>query len=349
MSQQTNKDSEKGVNKTINFFKPSRPIQEALPDFLRDLIILTVVTIIFFWFGASFHILMNGYRLYKQSDFKGTDVTKPPYTCHNIPKEGTSVFSLDHSSSVYCANGFETLWGWFPEIIEWYQHTLKDTFSSSRTGLMKLLKTFRSNYKERNVEEGYKGFLFLLFSSLISFVTVFTAPVSSALILLFYCFRNIGHFFFVNNPDITLKREDGTDDKGAAEFSWWIGNGNDEIFTLAFGAKCMKWYNIVLWAIGLGVLMGTVPLYILFSMLYWILVMPSSGAKIFNRTGDLTGIWDIIYKQGKNITTLWLLIAGGIAYKHIGFGGFLSALAVALLHMGINFYGYVFKEEVNIN
>ena len=331
-------------------FKPPKKISKGLPDFLKELVYMTIAVIIFFWFGSSFHVLMNGYRTYKSTDFKGVDVNSVPYTCDKPPPEGENYTSLNYSDSLYCANGLETLWGVFPEIIEWYQNTLKDVFSTSRTTLMKIIRQVRGNYVNDEPAEGMKGFLFLMFSGLASMVSVFGAGVAVALYVIFYSFMNMKHLFFVNNPYIVLKSQDGSDAVGEAEFSTWIANGNDSYLTFAFGYKCLKFlfYNLAFWAVGLAVLLVSCPTYLQGAMLYWITLFPSFGDKSFKKEGKYDTIWKILLKHGKYIATLWIILAGWLANRNLGFGAAISAILVLILHLGLNFFGYTNKEKVNI-
>ena len=329
-------------------FKPPKPIEIALPQFFKDLIVGTVVLLIFFWFGSSFHVLMNGYKTYTSRDFKGVDVNDVPYTCNVPPKPGDDFSSLETSSSAYCANGLETLWGIFPEFIDWYQGTLKDTFSSSRLMLMQLIKQFRGSYPSKEPVSGIKGFGHLMLSGIVSCVSVFGSAVVGILMLLFHSSMNLKNYFYVNNPYVELKDKDGNRMQGASEESIWIGNGNENPFTLAFGLKFAKLHNIVLWAIGLVIQLITVPIYFLFAMLYWITGFAANGSKLFKREAGLPHIWNILYKNGKWIATTWIIMAGIIAYENLGFGGTLSAILVGILHLGLNFFGYVFKEDVDI-
>jgi hypothetical protein len=345
--------AEKTAKKTelLNIMKPPKPLKEGLPDFVRDLLYMTAVLIIFFWCGASFHTLMHGYGTYKTSDFKGTNVNKPPYSCDTPATKGESMFSLNSTSSVYCAKGMETLWGVIPEFIEWYQNSLKDIFSSLRYILMRLTMQVRDNYPKAVPEEGASGFFGLMASSIIGGTAVFASPVIAVCLIVFYgIFMNLGKFFFVNNPDIVLKDSEGNDLRGEAEASWWIANMDDSYFSLGFGAKIGKWlfFNFVFFLIGLCVMFMSLPIYVLFSMLYWVTTFAAKGDKAFNKEGKFNDIWKILKKHSVGIASLWILLGGYIAWRNLGFGATIAAIAVLILHLGMNFFGYVNKENVDI-
>lgn len=329
----------------LNMFKPPKPISQGFPDFVKELTYMTLVIMGFFWCGASFHTLMHGYKHYKTSDFQGWDVNKVPYTCNVPPKDGDSMFTLKTSSSAYCANGLETIWGVFPEIIEWYQNSLKGVFSSSRTILMRLIMQVRGNYTKEVPSEGTSGFLGLMASSIIGGTAVFASPVLACCLILFYGFYNLKKFFFVMNP--SLKDETG-DILGTG--SWWIGNGSDSYLSPVFWAKIAKWccYNGAFFLIGLALMLASAPLYVLLAMMYWVTTFAAKGDKTFGKEGKFNDIWNILKKHSVGIASLWILLGGLIAWKNLGFGATIASLVVLILHMGMNFYGYMSNEKVDI-
>jgi hypothetical protein len=346
----TKTDEKLQKSELLNIFKPPKPIQIGFTDFIKELAIMTVVLIVFFWCGASFHTLMHGYKQYKMSDFQGWDVNKVPYTCDVPPKDGDSMFSLKTSSSAYCPNGLETIWGIFPEIIDWYQNTSKDIFSSSRKILMRLIMQVRGNYVKSTPPEDTSGFFGLMASSIIGGTAVFASPALAACLILFYGFTNIKHFFFVMNETIVLKNKDGTNDIGGAEGSWWIANGNDSYVSPAFWIKIAKWcgFNFVFFLIGLCLMFASVPLYMLSSMSYWVTMFAAKGDKSFNKEGKFNDIWNILKNHGTGIASFWILLGGLIAWKNLGFGATIAAIVVLILHMGMNFYGYMKGDSINI-
>jgi hypothetical protein len=332
-------------SEVLNIFKPPKPISQGFPDFVKELAYMTLVLIGFFWCGASFHTLMHGYKHYKTSDFQGWNVNKVPYTCDVPPKDGDSMFTLKTSSSAYCANGLDTIWGVFPEVIEWYQGTLKSVFSSSRMILMRLIMQFRNNYSKETPVHGTSGFLGLMLSSIIGGAAVAVSPALACCLILFYGIYNLSNFFFVMNP--SLKDEMGGP-KGA--WSWWIGNGNDSYVSPVFWVKVAKWFcfNGVFSLIGLCLLFATVPLYVLFSMLYWVTSFAAKGDKTFNKEGKFNDILKVLKKHSVGIASLWILLGGYIAWRNLGFGATIAAIVVLILHMGMNFYGYINKENIDI-
>ena len=261
------------------------------------------------------------------------------------------MFSLNSTSSAYCAKGMETLWGAIPEFIEWYQNSLKDVFSSLRYILMRLTMQVRDNYPKSEPEEGASGFFGLMASSIIGGTAVFASPAIAACLIVFYgIFMNFGKLLFVNNPDIILKDKEGNDLPGEAEASLWIANMNDSFFSPAFGIKLGKllFFNFVFFLIGLCVMFASVPIYVLFSMIYWVTTFAAKGDKAFKKEGKFNDIWKILKKHSVGIASLWILLGGYVAWRNLGFGATIAAIVVLILHLGMNFYGYVAKENVDI-
>jgi hypothetical protein len=329
----------------LNIFKPPKPISKGLPDFVLELIYMTVVLIVFFWCGASFHTLMHGYKHYKTSDFQGWDINKVPYTCDVPPKESDTMFTLKTSSSAYCANGLETIWGVFPEIIEWYQNSLKGVFSSSRMILMRLIMQLRGNYSKEIPSEGASGFFGLMASSIVGGTAVFASPALACCLILFYGFYNLKNFFFVTNG--SLKDELG---EIMGTSSWWIGNGNESYLSPVCWTKIAKWccFNFLFFLIGLCLMLVSVPLYVLVAMLYWVTSFAAKGDKTFGKVGKFNDIWKILKKHSIGISSLWILLGGYIAWRNLGFGATIASIVVLILHMGMNFYGYVNKENIDL-
>ena len=306
----------------LNLFKPPKPLNVGFMDFIKELIYMTVIVIIFFWCGASFHTLMYGYQSYKSTNFKGVNIDDEPYT----------------SSSVYNAKGMERFWTVFPEIIDWYQGTLKDVFSSGNYLLMRMIMLLRDNYTDEIPKKGL-GFFGLMVSSVISGIAIFTSPVIAILLILGFGFLNIKHFFFTSKVGMPM--------------GLWTGNGNESFFSPAFWLKLGKFFifpNNILLLIGLCLMYATVPGYIFLAMLYWVIVFAAKGDKnYFNKDGKFNQIWQILKKHSMGIASFWLLIGGLIAWRNLGFGATIAAVLVLILHLGANFFGYSSKEEININ
>ena len=347
-----NKTKEKlKESELLNIIKPPKPLKVGLPNYARDLLYMTAAVIIFFWCGASFHVLMYGYKMnYNKGDFKGINIDDVPYTCDSPPNDDESFFSLDSSSSAYCLKGFalEGAWktGIFTEVIDFIQNTLKDTFSTGRYGLSRIISMAREKYKREEPKEGFMGFTSLFGSSLIAVMTVFGGPGLLSVLLAFYCLMNFKHFLFTLRPE--MEGVEGVDD------STMIGNGNTDFISAEFIIKCCKlFYNILLYFVSFIVLMLTVPAYIFFAMIYWITIFVARGDSNSShfKEGNLEGIMKILANNGKWIATLWLIFAGMIGYSHLGFGATIAAGVALLLHLGMNFFGYLTKDskdEINI-
>ena len=344
-----NKTKEKlKESELLNIIKPPKPLKVGLPNYARDLLYMTAAVIIFFWCGASFHVLMYGYKMnYNKGDFKGVNIDDVPYTCDSPPNDDESFFSLDSSSSAYCLKGLalEGAWktGIFTEVIDFVQNTLKETFSTGRYGLSRIISMVREGYKREEPKEGISGFGSLFVSSLIAVMTVFAGPMMLGVLLFFYCLINIKHFYFTLRPE--MEGVEGVDD------STMIGNGNTDFVSAEFITKCCKIYNILFYFAALFIIIFTVPAYIFFSMIYWITIFASRGDSNSShfKEGKLESIMKILANNGKWIATVWLIFAGMIGYSHLGFGATIAAVVALLLHLGMNFFGYLTKNKEDVN
>ena len=346
-----NKTKEKlKESELLNIIKPPKPLKVGLPNYARDLLYMTAAVIIFFWCGASFHVLMYGYKMnYNKSDFKGINIDNVPYTCDSPPNDDESFFSLDTSSSAYCLKGFalEGAWktGIFTEVIDFVQNTLKETFSTGRYGLSRIISMVREGYKREEPKEGISGFGSLFVSSLIAVMTVFGGPMMLGVLLAFYCLINFKHFLFTLRPE--MEGVEGVDD------STMIGNGNTDFVSAEFIYKCWKllFGNILLYFASFFIIIFSVPAYIFFAMIYWITIFAARGDSNSShfKQGNLEGIMKILANNGKWIATLWLIFAGMIGFSHLGFGATIAAGVALILHLGMNFFGYLTKDKEDIN
>ena len=83
-------------------------------------------------------------------------------------------------------------------------------------------------------------------------------------------------------------------------------------------------------------------------MLYWVTTFAAKGDKSFNKEGKFNDIWKILKTHSAGIASLWILLGGFIAWKNLGFGATIASIVVLILHLGMNFFGYVNKENVDI-